>query len=97
LYCRFDVYGMQRDADGMPAVTAGHQVRRAEGGVALSEAATRITPTSLGAVGRRIGISLAGVEPGEYDLVLTIKDELSGASLESTEPFTVVADRAAVR
>jgi VWFA-related protein len=97
LYCRFDVYGMERDADGMPAVTAGHQVRRTEGGVALSEAPTRITPTSLGAVGRRIGISLAGIEPGEYDLVLTVKDELSGASLESTEPFTVVADRAAVR
>lgn len=32
---------------------------------------------------------LEGAEPGDYELLLAIKDELTGAEREVQEPFTV--------
>jgi hypothetical protein len=49
-----------------------------------------ITPTSLGELTRLIGFTLKGAEPGDYEMVLTFRDELSGQSFESREKFTVV-------
>jgi hypothetical protein len=45
----------------------------------------------VGALLRLNGISLKGAAPGEYDLVLTIRDELAGKTIEVEEPFAVEA------
>jgi hypothetical protein len=42
-------------------------------------------------VSRIVGAKLAGAEPGDYELVLTVRDELAGKTLEVREPFTVTA------
>jgi VWFA-related protein len=93
LYCQFSVYGAARDQNGslMPRVTAGYEIRRANGSVFKRSRPTEITPTSVGALLRLHGISLQGAAPGEYDLVLTIRDELAGKTIEVLEPFAVVA------
>jgi VWFA-related protein len=92
LFCRFEVYNSVKDKEsGLPRVSQGHIVR-AKGGVEIrSSALTPIIPTPQGGVTRLVGFPLEGFEPGDYELVLQLKDELSGKSQEVVEPFTVVA------
>ena len=74
----------------MPRVTAGYTIRRkSDGLVSVKVAPTMIQPTSLGRLSRMIGPSLEGVEPGEYEFELNLKDELSGKILDHKEDFTV--------
>jgi VWFA-related protein len=92
LYCQFAVYGAAKDATSlMPRVTAGYQIRRADGAVFKRADATTIKPTSLGALLRLHGISLAAATPGDYELVLTVRDEVAGRAVELSEPFAVTA------
>ena len=49
---------------------------------------TRIEPTSLGALSRIFGFRL-DTPPGDYEIVMTVKDELSGEELDLREPFRV--------
>ncbi len=76
---------------GMPRVVNGHTIRRADGTVVVTVDPTRITPTSLGKLSRIIGSPLGDAPPGEYELVLSFQDEVSGKTLELREPFTVAA------
>jgi hypothetical protein len=39
------------------------------------------------------GISLAGASPGEYELILTVADQVAGRTLTIREPFTISGDR----
>ena len=48
-----------------------------------------IQPTSLGRLSRMVGPTLEGAEPGEYEIELNLKDELSGKILDRKEDFTV--------
>jgi hypothetical protein len=52
---------------------------------------TPIAPGPEGSVSQRIDLSLSGAEPGDYNLVLLVRDEVSGQSLELREPFAVEA------
>jgi hypothetical protein len=91
LYVQYSVLGAAKgEASRMPQVSAGYEIRRADGSVLKSAPPTHINPTSLGALIRFHGISLAAATPGEYELVLDVKDEITGQTLESREPFTVV-------
>ncbi len=91
LYCQYGVYGAEREEKGslLPRVTAGYEIRRTDGAVFKRSAPTPINPTSVGALLRLNGISLRGAAPGDYDLVLTVKDELSGHAVEVREPFAI--------
>jgi hypothetical protein len=94
-YCKFDVHRAAKDAaTGMPRVSSGHRLTRRDGTVISRGDPTPILPTSLGAVSRMIGIPLDGVTPGDYDLVLTVRDEIAAKSLELVEPFRVTSSSA---
>ena len=99
LYASYEVYGAGRDKPtGMPRVVNGYSIRRADGSVLLAVDPTRITPTSLGKLSRIIGTPLGNAAPGEYELVLSFQDEVSGKTLELREPFLVQsADVASAR
>ncbi|MCG6926296.1 MAG: VWA domain-containing protein [Acidobacteria bacterium] len=98
LYCRFDVYGAATAPDGMPRVEAGYTLRRKGGGDAVDIALpSRIEPTSLGALARLLEIPLNGLAPGEYELVLTARDDVTGESRERVEPFSVAPTASARR
>ncbi len=97
LYCSYEVYGAQKSGEtGMPRVTAGFVLRRADGSEFARVEPSEIKPTSLGRLSRLTGTPLEGAAPGDYELVLTLKDELSGKTVERREPFTVVAAAAQV-
>jgi VWFA-related protein len=97
LFCRFDVYGAARGPDGHPRVAAGHTLRRADGSVLDHAPERAIQPTSIGALLRLIQIPLAGAPPGEYELVLSVRDEVTGQARELVEPFSVTATATAAR
>jgi hypothetical protein len=90
LYCQFEVYGAAKDPQtGMPRVSAGYVIRSKSGAVVSQAQPSVITPTSLGKLSRLMGTGLEGAAPGEYELVLNLKDEIAGKSLEVAEPFTL--------
>ena len=92
LYCQFEVYGAAKDdKTGMPRVRAGYAIRGKDGSVVAEVAPTVINPTSLGKLSRLVGTGLQGAGPGEYELVLSLTDEVSGKSLELKEPFVIGA------
>jgi VWFA-related protein len=91
LYCQFDVFGAEKDVkSGMPRVSAGYVIRAKGGSDAFRVAPSVITPTSLGKLSRIVGTELKDAAPGDYEFVLSVKDEIGGKSLEIIEPFTVV-------
>jgi len=93
LYCQFDVYGASKgEVTGMPQVSAGYALVAADGRTLLASEPTSIRPTSLGFVSRLWAMGLAGVEAGRYELVITVRDEISGREEVRREPFTVTAE-----
>jgi VWFA-related protein len=90
MLCQFEVYGAKVDEkSGMPRVLQGYLVRRADGSVFTGMQPTAITPTSLGKLSRMFGFHLTNAEPGDYEILMTVRDELAGESMEIHEPFTV--------
>jgi len=92
LFCQFEVYGAARlESSRMPRVSMGYQVRRGDGTLYTQDAPSVINPTPAGLLSRMIGFSLEDAAPGDYEIVMRVKDELSGKSLELHEPFSVTA------
>jgi VWFA-related protein len=93
LYCQFEVYGASKDpATGLSRVSQGFKLVRADGRLERFVQSSRITPSPSGAITRLFGFSLKNLQPGDYELVLTVTDELRGQIKELREPFTVVED-----
>ena len=91
LVCSFEVYGAVKDeATGMPRVVQGYQVLASDGAVLLSVPPSEIRPTSIGALSRLLGFPLGDIPVGEYEILMTVRDELAEKTLELREPFTVV-------
>ena len=90
LFCQVDVYrAVKEETSGLPRVSMGYEVRRRDGALLTREAPSLIITTPAGALSRMIGFSLAHVPPGDYELVIRLRDELSGDRLEQREPFRV--------
>ena len=75
----------------MPKVSMGYEVRASDGAAYTRDRPSLIAPTAQAALSRLIGFSLEGATPGDYEMVLRFKDELSGKTLELHEPFSVTA------
>ena len=89
MWVQYTVLGAEKDASSyLPHVSAGYEIRRTDGALFKSAPATRIRPTSIGSLLRLKGINLAGIEAGEYELVLKVRDEVAGRDLEVREPFS---------
>jgi len=90
LYCGFEVFGAARDpADGAPRVSAGLAVRTAAGETVRQAAPTRIAADRDGRLVRLVGLDLKGLAAGAYEIVLDVRDEAGGATVERHEPFTI--------
>jgi VWFA-related protein len=92
LYCQFAVYGAASDpATLKPRVSSAYEIRRAGGAVLKRSPRTTITPTSLGALLRLQGIALPAAEPGPYELLLSIRDEIGNRAIYAKEEFVIEA------
>jgi VWFA-related protein len=90
LYCSFEVFGAAKGPDGLPRVTASHALRHPGGDVLGRTPPNPIRPTSIGALSRVIQLPLSGRAAGDYELVLTVTDEIAGSTRELVEPFRIV-------
>jgi VWFA-related protein len=90
LYFQFEVYGSAPDpASGLPRVSSGFTVRASDGEVISRGAPVAIKPAAEGRLARLGRISLEGLAPGRYELVLDLRDDVAGRTLEVREPFSV--------
>jgi hypothetical protein len=90
LVVQFEVYGGAKDQNGMPRVAQGYRLLRSDGTVIKRLPESVINPTSLGALARVFILSLDNAMPGDYQMVMSFRDEHSGETLELLEPFRVV-------
>ena len=91
VYCQIDIFGAKKDPQsGMPRVAQGYLAKRTDGTVFTFGELSEIRPTSLGDLSRTSAFSLEGAQPGDYEIVMTVRDELSGQTVELVEPFRVV-------
>ena len=92
LYCQVEVYGAAKEQkSGMPEVTMGYTILRPDGSVMTRVDPTLIRPTSLGRLSRFVGTSLEWATPGDYEMILSLKDQVANKTIELREPFRVVA------
>ena len=89
LYCQFEVIGARKGPDGKPRVAAGVSVFAANGQLVRESPSSPVAVDDEGRTVRLVGIDLAGLPEGSYDLVLDVRDEISSARLRQREPFTI--------
>ena len=99
LVCVFDVYGALRDGQTeQPRVALSYGIRR----TVVSGDLTRWPPPATlrnqrlavgpeGQLTQRLKVPLRGAPPGEYEIVLKLRDDLSGETLERREAFVIDA------
>lgn len=93
LLCQVEVHNAAA-AVGARRVMAGHELRAADGQVVDRQDATPVAEADGGHLARVLSIPLDKTAPGRYELVLRVRDEVSGTSVESVEPFEVAAAEA---
>jgi VWFA-related protein len=89
LYYAFEVYGAGHDAAGALRLSSFYVVKKPDG-----SALTRMDPRPMqaspqGQVSQMLAVSLEGAAPGRYEMVLTVRDDVAGRSIEVSEPFDV--------
>jgi hypothetical protein len=70
-------------------VTAGFEIRRADGTSLARQPAVAVAPGPGGELAQVFPFSLRGVPAGDYEVVLHVQDEAAGKTLEVIDPFTV--------
>jgi hypothetical protein len=92
LFVHYDVYGAALDpGTGRPRVLTGLEIKRGDGTVLGRGELVPITPSPDGRLSRTSDVRLA-TPPGTYDLVLTVRDDVTGQELRVREEFTMVAE-----
>src|SRR4030095_7373095 len=89
LYCGFDVFSAGRGPARLARGGGGLWPRRGGGACRGGAHPNPIRPTSIGALSRIIQIPLDGQAPGDYELRLTVTDQLSGETRALVEAFSL--------
>jgi len=92
LYFQFEVYGSGLDPSSrMPRVSSGYTVRTSDGRLVARGPAATIRPAGDRRLSRIGVVSLEGMAAGQYELLLDVRDDVTGRTLEVPEPFAVEA------
>jgi VWFA-related protein len=88
----FSVLGAARDkATGQPDVRMRLGVKDSSGRVLVAAPEATVAPASDGRLEQVVGLPLAQMAAGEYELELAIQDRVAGKALERKETFVVEA------
>jgi hypothetical protein len=89
--CQFEVFGAARDpVSDAPRVSSGLTLVTSDGSTMREWEASLIMPDQ-GRVARTIGVELANLPPGDYQFVIRVKDEVTGQSIDVSEPLQLIA------
>jgi len=89
LYCVFEVFGASRDSNGAPRLSSSYVVRRPDGSLLTRMEPRPMQASPQGKVSQMLSLSLANATAGSYELVLTVRDDVAGRSVEVSEPFSI--------
>jgi len=89
LYCQYEVFGAATPGGSPARVEASFELRNADGETLRKAPPTPIVAGAGGRLVRTVGASLEGLEEGGYELVIEVRDEVSGNSFVRHEPFVV--------
>jgi hypothetical protein len=93
LWGQFEIFGAAKDKTTLlPKVAAGYVIKRPDGTAVVTEPLSTIKTTPQGMVSRMFGFRLDGWRPGQYDVFLTLKDEVNGQTKELKESFWLEGD-----
>jgi VWFA-related protein len=89
LFCQYELFSFAgRSMPGVARVSGSYMLRRPDGRVL-----TLVPPTAIATDGhrvvRRLAIPLDDLEPGPYELVVTVEDHLARRTLSARESFHV--------
>ncbi len=92
IHCQYEVFGFGgRDMPGVPQVAGGYTLQAADGRVISVVPATLIATDGRRVV-RRITLPTEQLEPGGYELVLSVEDRLSKRAFSAREAFVLDGD-----
>jgi hypothetical protein len=89
LYCQFEVIGAKKGPDGTPRVSSGLTVWSGDGRLVRESPPSPVAASADRRAIRLVGIDLAGLPEGSYDLVLDVQDDVGGGRLRQREPFSI--------
>jgi hypothetical protein len=89
LFCQFEVLGVSKGPQG-PRIASGMELRTAGGTVVRKAELTPIAADPDGRVVRLIGMGLADLKEGRYELVLSVRDQVGGETIERREEFSLI-------
>ncbi len=92
LYCQYEVFGAATPGGVPPRVDASFELRKADGETVRKAPPTPIVPGAGGRLVRTVGASLEGLEEGAYELVIEVRDDVSGNTFVRHEPFVLARD-----
>ncbi len=90
LFCAYEVHGVAPTGVGEARVSAGYSIQSTSGMLG-SQPLTPLRPALGGQVSQVIVLSLEGVAPGGYELVLSVRDDATNEAVQVREAFAVVA------
>jgi hypothetical protein len=90
VYCQFEVFGAAGEAAAR-RVEASYELRRRDGDVVRRGEPSLISPTADGRLVRLLALPESSLSPGEYELVLRVKEEATGQTRERIEPLRLTA------
>jgi hypothetical protein len=73
-----------------PRIASGMELRTAGGTVVRKAELTPIAADPDGRVVRLIGMGLADLKEGRYELVLSVRDQVGGETIERREEFSLI-------
>jgi VWFA-related protein len=91
LFVHYEVYGAVGDpATGRPRVRTGLEVRERHGALLGGGELVALAPSPEGRLSRTSEVRLAQAPPGDYEMVLRVRDDLAGQERVVREGFALV-------
>ena len=87
LFLLFEVYGAQAAEGGEPRVVVQYRLRKADGAPVREILPRTLPPGQSGVLAALAAFPLDGLDPGQYEVVATVRDEVGRVGLELREPF----------
>lgn len=89
LFCQYEMFGFGGYMlPGVPRVLGGYTLRAADGRIVVMEPLTLIASDGQRVV-RRLTLELGRLQPGSYELSLTVEDQLAQRELTTRESFVI--------